>query len=138
MFPVTPDGESIVRITDLRRKLPPGTTYYSTWIGPIAGNRPRTTHRRVVSQSKAIMQSEILSDHPQKGHVMRLEWSGVRAVESLDVITLSDDLAEFVKLDTITAPVVPPEPPEDFDPQNPHDSGEETSQLSEGQPSDAR
>ena len=91
-------------IAELRRQLTPGATYYATWIGPIAGNRPRTTRRRVVSQSGHVMQSEIIDDSPQSGHVMRLEWGGVRASEWGGVVTLADESADFIKIDTIEGP----------------------------------
>ena len=85
-------------IASLRRKLPVGSTYSATWIGPELDN-PRTTRRRVVSQSARLMQSVVL-DGPESGRTMRLEWQGVKASEALDVITLDED-GPFLKIDTI-------------------------------------
>ncbi len=85
-------------IVALRRKLPVGSTYFATFLGPIAVNKPRTTRRRVVSQSSRLMQSIILDG---SGRTIRLDWKGVRASEALDVITLEEDGGPFLKIDTI-------------------------------------
>ena len=85
-------------IAALRRQLPVGATYSATWIGPKLPN-PRTTRRRVVSQSTRIMQSVVLYG-PESGRTIRLEWKGVKASEVLDVVTLDED-GPFLEIDTI-------------------------------------
>jgi hypothetical protein len=95
--------------SELRAKLPKGSTYFATWLDPIQGNRPRTTKRVVVSQSARMMQSRIL-DGPQAGEVVRLDWINVAVSEFLGVITLRDEVDDredhesdsaFLSIDTI-------------------------------------
>jgi len=106
--PEEPAQPVSLSIAALRRKLPVGSTYSGTWIGPPCGT-PQTTRRRVVSQSARLMQSIIL-DGPESGRTMRLEWKGVSASESIDGVTLSAqeritrtraDYVPFLKIDTI-------------------------------------
>ena len=80
--------------------LPKGSTFYATWLGPICGNRPRTTRREVVAQSLHRMETRIL-DGPQKGETIRLDWVNVVVSEGYGVITLRVGEADFLQIDTI-------------------------------------
>ncbi len=79
-----------MKLKKLRSKLQPRATFYAAWIGDDRFGDAVMRKRRVASQTKHSMVTEIL-DGPDQGFQPQLSWAGVSAVRDLDVITLLND-----------------------------------------------
>ena len=79
-----------MKLKKLRSKLQPGTTFNAAWVGVGILGDVVMRKRRVVSQTKHSMVTEIL-DGPNQSFQPQLFWAGISAARDLDVITLLDD-----------------------------------------------
>lgn len=83
-----------ISIAEVRRRMPPGTTYLGEFIGEKNRTFPEIncTRRRVKVNTKSQMVSEFLTG-PKSGHQAYNEWKGVKATISResDIILSLDD-----------------------------------------------